>query len=176
MPVDTRARLAQEQAALVTALAGHAAAPPGFDLDRIHAAAASLANKRRRAVARAWPVLAESLGDRFAERFDGYAQSAPLPRLGGPLADGRAFLRWLEAMGEMPEACRLPALAVDLRYRSVATGLVPRRGFAFKTTVLSTQRRLIVGLRLPWLDGHWVSLPLSWGVRPVHTPPRTVPP
>jgi hypothetical protein len=165
MPVDTRVRLAQEQAALVAALAGYAAPPSGFDADRIHAAAVALASKRRRSVARAWPGLAELLGDRFAERFEAYAESFPLPRVGGPLADGRAFVRWLSALGELPEACRLPVLIVDLRYANTGDGLVRRGGFVLKTAFLPKERRLVIGVRLPCLGEHWLSLPMGRYVR-----------
>src|SRR4051812_48216047 len=92
MSAETRTLLAQKQAELVAALARQAAPPAGFNADRVRAAAASLAGKRRHAVARAWPSVPAALGERYAERFDTYAATAPLPRLGGPLADGRGFL------------------------------------------------------------------------------------
>ena len=128
MPADPP--LAALQAELVAALAGRVDPPTGFDAARIRATAVSLASKRRRAVARAWPGIATALGDHYAERFDAYAETNPLPRDGGPLADGRAFLRWLDARGETLDECRLQALAVDLRHRRTATGLAPRRGLA----------------------------------------------
>jgi hypothetical protein len=158
MSADARARLAALQAELVAALAGHAAPPTGFDAERIRAAAAALATKRRRAMARAWPGLTAAI----AEHFDSYAAATPLPRLGGPLADGRAFLRWLAARAEYPHQTRLQALAVDLRYATTADGLVPRRGPMLKAAWLRSTRRLVMALRLPWLGEWWVSVPLDW--------------
>ena len=155
MPDEGRRELAARQAALVAALAGRAAPPLGFDADRLRATAVSLANKRRRAVARAWPGLTDALGDRFAERFDAYAKSAPLPSDGGPLADGRAFLRWLTAAGEPVLACEMQQFAVDLRFRWTNGGLTPRRGLAVKFARLGKPRRTIIAVRLPWLGEHW---------------------
>lgn len=128
LSAEARARLAAEQAALVAALVGRGAPPEGFDARRVGLAAASLAWKRARAAARAWPGLARALGGRFGKVFAAYAGAAPLPRQGGPLADGRAFARWLAARGKLPEAGRLQALAVDLRYANNPDGLALRRG------------------------------------------------
>src|SRR5437016_1395615 len=52
----------------------------------------------------------------FLERFAQFAATATIPRQGGPLADGRAFARYLERRGELTEEGRLEALAVDVRY------------------------------------------------------------
>src|SRR5262245_2073419 len=158
MSLDGRARLGQMQAALMGALAGAATPPAGFDPIRLQAAARSLAAKRRRAVARAWPNLTAALGDRFGERFAAFAAQTPLPRWGGALADGRAFARWLLARQELPEAARLELLAVDLRYRARADGLVPRRGPSLQIALLRQPRRLVVALRWPGLREYWRTL------------------
>ena len=154
-----RARLAAMQAELVAALTGKAATPAGFCAHRIRAAAVSLAVKRRGAVARAWPGLAEELGAHYAERFAAYASLTPLPSSGGPLADGRVFVDWLERRGERLDGCRLQAMAVDLRHARTANGLVPRRGASLRIARLGNPRRLVVGLRLPWLGERWLQLP-----------------
>jgi hypothetical protein len=151
MSLDGRARLGQMQAALVGALTGAAAPPVVFEPVRFQAAAQSLAGKRRRAVVRAWPNLAAALGDRFLQRFVEFAAQTPLPRWGWALADGRAFARWLWAREELPEAARLELLAVDLRYRAQADGLVPRRGPSMQIALLRHPRRLVVALRWPRL-------------------------
>src|SRR5262249_21392119 len=109
MSAEARAQLGALQGELVEALVGDGPAPAGFDAGRLRAAAASLAVKRRRAAARAWRGLAAALGGPFAERFDAFAATTPLPRDGGPLADGRVFLRWL-GKTELPEEVRLQAL------------------------------------------------------------------
>lgn len=161
MSAEARARLATKQAELVAALAGRAAAPAEFDAVRLQAAAASLATKRRHAVARAWPSLTEALGDDFEERFRCFAAATPLPRFGGPVADGRAFLCWLGPAADFGDACRLQELRVDLRFRKTSGGLAPRRGPALEFAVLREARRLVIALRLLWLGERWLSLPLG---------------
>jgi hypothetical protein len=150
--------LAQKQATLVGALVGAAAPPEGFDTARVMAASESLARKRRRSVARAWPNLVAALGDCFAERFKAFAAETPLPRWGGPLADGFAFARWLKAQGQLPEESRLEFLGVELRYRARVDGLVPRRGPAFRVAFPSFPRRCVLALRWPGLGEYWWTL------------------
>src|SRR5262249_5465620 len=96
MSLEGRAKLGQMQAALMAALVGAAAAPAGFEPDRLQAAGRSLARKRWRAVARAWPCLVTALGDRYLQLFVEFAARVPLPRWGGALADGHSFARWLQ--------------------------------------------------------------------------------
>jgi hypothetical protein len=155
---DARARLAARQAELVRALMSHGEPPPAGDAARLRATAEALAAKRAKAVARAWPALAAGLGEDFRERFARFAAGVPLPHEGGPLADGRAFARWLARAGELSDAGRLEALAVDLRYRAHAGGLVPRRGPALAWARLREPRRLVVAVRLPWLGERWLML------------------
>lgn len=126
--------------------------PPG---SVAHTAAQSLAIKRRRAAARAWPDLAAALGDRFPERFADFAAGTPLPGRGGALADGRVFAVWLRRRGELPEAARLELMAVDLRYRAQADGLVARRGPSFRVALLRQPRCLVLALRWPGLGEWW---------------------
>jgi hypothetical protein len=161
LSTEVRAELAARQTALVSALVAGGEAPEGFDAARLQAAAAALGRKRAMAMARAWPTLAQALGQRFRERFAAYAGSTPLPGKGGPLLDGRTFARWLEARGELPEASRLEALTVDLRYAVSPKGLVPRRGPALKAALLHRPWRLVVAVRVPWLGEHWLSIPLG---------------
>src|SRR5437870_4415565 len=112
-----RAKLAELQAELLHNLAGKAALPVGFDATRLQATAESLARKRARAVARAWPALADALGEEFGIRFAPFATATGLPAVGGPLADGRAFAQTLAAAGDLPDSARLAVLAVDLHYQ-----------------------------------------------------------
>ena len=158
-----RAQLAAQQAVLVRALTTRGEPPPHFDAARLRAAAASLARKRARQAARAWPGLARALGRRFDGLFAAYAEAATLPRQGGPLADGRAFAHWLAARGELPQSGRLQALAVDLRYIASPDGLGVRRGPACKAAWLHQSRRLIVAVWLPWFGERWLSIPLGRG-------------
>jgi hypothetical protein len=161
MSADARARLAAQQAQLLLALAGHGQPPPACDTARLRATAEALASKRAQAVARVWPGLAQGLGARFRECFDEFAAAVPLPHEGGPLADGRAFARVLARRGDLSDAGRLEALAVDLHYRTCKDGLRPCRGPALAWARLRESRRLIVGIRLPWLGERRLTVPLG---------------
>jgi len=66
---EVRASLALQQAALVNALVTGCAPPAGFDPHRVRAAAESLARKRAKSAARAWPGLASAMGKTFDEHF-----------------------------------------------------------------------------------------------------------
>lgn len=119
--------LAEQQAALIAALMTQAPAPAGFDVERLRAAADALAFKRARAVLHAWPGLHRSLGETYRVAFAAYAEAHPIPALGGPLADGRAFVRDLAAKVHLADDVRMQALALDTRFRSTRAGLVRRR-------------------------------------------------
>jgi hypothetical protein len=147
---------------LLRTLNGQKAALPDAETERLNATAEALFRKRRRSVARAWPPLVQALGNRFLERFAAFAVQTVLPCEGGALADGREFVRFLAKRGDLPDAGRLEALAVDLRYIQSSGGLVPRRGPAFKLAMLKNPRRLILALRLPWLGERWLKVPLSF--------------
>jgi hypothetical protein len=156
-----RAQLADQQAALVKAILAGDEPPPDFDAIRLGVAGASLAKKRARAATRAWPGLALDLGGRFRELFAAYAENATLPRQGGPLADGRAFASWLADRAELPDAGRLQAMAIDLRYTSSPDGLIPRRWPTCRAAWFWQPRRLIVAIWLPWLGEHWLTIQLG---------------
>ena len=168
-----RERLAAAQSAFLQALAGGGTVPEGFNAERIRVAGQSLAAKRMRSVARAWPALTAMLGDTFASRFASFAAANPLPRQGGPLADGRAFARTL-APGKWgrfantwdanSDKARLEIMAVDLHYRSTRHdgGLVPKRWPAIRMGFLPKARRGVLAIRLPFGGEHWLSVPLPW--------------
>jgi hypothetical protein len=162
LSAEAKAALLAQQSALVSALLAEGEPPAGFDEERLCAAGASLARKRARAAARAWPRLNQALGRRFCELFADYAAATSLPRDGGPLADGRAFARWLAVRGQLPEAGLIEALAVDLRYGGTQGGLLLRRRPACRAAWLPESRRLMVGIRLPWLGERWLSIPFRW--------------
>jgi hypothetical protein len=138
--------LADQQAALVAALAGNGTIPAGFDAARVRAAADALAFKRARAVAQAWPSLRTMLGEQFRDRFAAYAGTTSLPQQGGPLADGRRFARYLAPQMPLTDAARLQILAVDLHYRSGAVGLVRRRLPWLGLTWIAQSRRVVIAL------------------------------
>lgn len=90
-----RARLAERQEALLTALVAGGPVPPGFDEAQVHAQALGLARKRRDTTAKVAPELARLLGPRFGPLFLAYARRHP--QAGGYRADARAFAAWAVA-------------------------------------------------------------------------------
>lgn len=143
----TQATLAAQQAALLAALTGAAPVPEGFDAARVRAAAETLAFKRVRAVAHAWPTLRSALGDRLRERFAQYAAAHPLPAQGGPLADGLAFVRHLSSSQALPDAVELQRVDVETRFRRSADGIVARRWPCVRIAWLHEARRVVVLFR-----------------------------
>ncbi|MBI3725424.1 hypothetical protein HY251_15955 [bacterium] len=157
----SREKIRAEQSALLSALLGNGRAPEGFDRSRLLAAAEALSQKRSRAVARAWPALARTL-PRFQGRFSEFAARTPLPGEGGPIADGRAFVRALDPAlaASLGDEARLEVLSVDLRFARVSSGLAPRRGIKLASARLVERGRFVLAVLLPWLGERWFSLPL----------------
>jgi hypothetical protein len=155
---DSRNRLATQQRALIGTLVSREAAPHGFDAARVAAAAEALFRKRMRGVAKTWPNLARSLGESFPLEFAAFAAKRPLPRQGGPLADGLAFARHLVHASALPDAGCMELLAVRLLYRPNRNGLLRRRGPAIVFQFLGQARRLVVGIRFPFIGQRWFSL------------------
>jgi hypothetical protein len=111
-----RAGLAERQGALVAALVAGEPDPPGFDAVRLAAARRSLLRKRAGEAAKAWPVLAASLGARWASTFAAHhAGRAP----GGPLRDGWDLARALHAELTADAAAELAEREALLRYDGV---------------------------------------------------------
>ncbi|MFO0891904.1 MAG: hypothetical protein U0790_22560 [Isosphaeraceae bacterium] len=162
MSETSRRRLAALQESLLRSLTGTGPPPEEVDPERLELAATSLAVKRARSVALAWPGLAEALGPRFSEEFAAFAAVTTLPALGGPLADGMAFARWLLRRGPLPAPARLDHLVVSLRYDSRPEGLVPRRGPALKWAWIDPPGRFVVAAR--WWPGReaWLRLPMPF--------------
>ncbi|MFG1923652.1 hypothetical protein [Cryptosporangium sp. NPDC048952] len=118
------AELAAAQAELVAALVAGGALPPGFDVGRVDATRRALLRKRAGEVARAWPLLAGSLGTAFTPRFVQWATGrAPA----GSHADGLAFAQHLRDTGELP-----PLGAEELAAHEKPTQSVRRRPWPFK--------------------------------------------
>ncbi len=161
MTDSARQRLAFQQAEVVCALVAQGPIPPGFHAERFRAFARSLVNKRRQALARAWPNIARILAKGYAERFTVYAESHALPEGGSTLADGREFLRWLEAQGQHGDAARVEAMAFDFRWRPTPLGLQRRGGFGLRFAKLRETPTLVIAVRLPWLGERWWRVPLG---------------
>ncbi len=157
---ESRAKLRAAEAALMRSLVGREAAPEGFDQSRIEVAAKTLAIKRAHSVRSAWPALSRHLGESFPDRFNEYAREHALPCEGGPLADGRAFVRRLSRTEALPSEVRLETLAVDLRFRETSDGLTPRGSFSVKCALLTRPLRLILALRAPLIKERWLRLSL----------------
>ena len=147
MSDDARERLAADQARLVDALTGRSEPPVDFDAARVELLGQTLASKRAKTVARAWLVLAESLGDDFAARFNAFAQTVS-PHEAGPGADGFAFANWLDSQGLLPRRAAAEYLVARL-WRGLPMGLRLRRG----------EGRLFLGVRLPFLGVRLFSVP-----------------
>jgi hypothetical protein len=155
MPAEARANLGTMQFDLVAALVDEQSPPSGFDAGRVQIAAQSLRNKRERAVARAWP----GLRGQIEEHFAAFASETPLPREGGPFADGWAFAEWLARRTELPDAARLHLLAAEMRHVRTRDALFPRDGLCIRLVRLRVSRRLVIAIRLPLLGEHWFSAP-----------------
>lgn len=133
MHADARNDLAAQQSRLVEALTTGAHPPAGFDAVQLETAAKALGAKRARCAAKAWPRLAESLGDRFGKLFAAYASESSLPTGAEPRNDGRAFGRWLARREFLPEAGRI----------ELAVGAASR-GFPLRVTILRRPLRIVV--------------------------------
>ncbi len=144
------------QARLVRALVEGATVPADFDGERFAAAAESLRSKRVRAVARAWPQLASAMGDAFVVRFAAYARVNPLPRDGNALADGRAFIDWLERADLLTDEGRLEAFAFDARFKIRDDVIEPRRNACLRIRRMKATGRLIIFMRLPFIGERWL--------------------
>ncbi|WP_062440509.1 hypothetical protein [Herbidospora daliensis] len=117
---DPRARLADQQRALLSALVAGAAAPEGFDAERLRIQAGSLIAKRRGLVAVLRPDVVQALGNGFAREFHAYASGRPKPQ-GGSRADAAAFADWLRGRG------LLDAPDPELRQKRHWWRLTPKR-------------------------------------------------
>jgi hypothetical protein len=110
---SARSRLAARQAELVDALVAGGPAPTGFDPDRLAATRYALVDKRRAAVAAAWPALAATPD--FTARFAAFVASRPPA---GIRADGIAFARSVHA--DLGEDARVELLAAITAHRRFA--------------------------------------------------------
>ncbi|MFI5838230.1 hypothetical protein ACIA8K_00725 [Catenuloplanes sp. NPDC051500] len=88
--------LAARQEALVAALTSGAPIPDGFDERLVGVARKALLRKRAGDVARHWPVLAFTLGDRWVPEFADWAAGRPTS---GSLRDGWDFARQCGPLG-----------------------------------------------------------------------------
>jgi hypothetical protein len=159
MTTAIRQRLAATQAELVRALVDQGPIPAGFDSGRVRATARSLVNKRRQALARVWPTLVRGVGDRFVERYTTFATEHPLPASASTLADGRAFLAWLDREEPLNDVLRVEAMSFDVRFVDTPQGLRRRGGFVLKLGKLPESGTRVLAMRLPWLGERWWRFP-----------------
>lgn len=144
LPESNAPTLAERQAQLAVALAGHADPPPGFDVVRLAHAGAALVDKRAAAVAKLLPSVWRSLGADAAHAFRAYAIAHPFP--GDQAADARAFGARVCTRQSAPAAV---LNVLSLRARS---GWPVRAGRA-RRRVLVVAR--IAG-RLRWVELPWI--------------------
>ena len=98
--IDSRAKLAAQQSALMQALTSQTSLA-GFDAQRLEATAISLQQKRMRSVEHSHPCIASALGSDFAELFAVYAQFQPIPAA-GPSTDALQFTEYLAQRDLLP--------------------------------------------------------------------------
>lgn len=112
---DGRLTLARRQAELVAALVAGAPVPPGFDAARVGAAQRALLHKRAGEVARSWPMLAASAGDKWPREFAQWA-AGRAPQ--GSFRDGWDLARAWSAAGRLtgPAAAELAEREATWRY------------------------------------------------------------
>ena len=130
MLTDARDALAARQARLVRALVGLEHCPAGFDVEQIAMTGLSLASKRARAAAKAWPDFSSAIGEQFESLFAEYAQTEPAPPTSGPTEDGFRFADFLAERDRLSMASRQIWLAMRLHYRRTEAGIKSRRGLA----------------------------------------------
>jgi hypothetical protein len=139
-----RAAYAARQAQLLESLLRGDEPPRGFVAAQTDAAGSSLRRKRGRAVARAWPALALSLGDEFDARFDAFAADGGVDESAEPLRDGLAFARWLVAGGaRLADDARVEVLLARAAARSRGVWIGSAR-------LRDPYPRLLVVARLPF--------------------------
>ncbi|MFZ5471309.1 MAG: hypothetical protein ACOZIN_17950 [Myxococcota bacterium] len=141
----TRQELQRAQAALVDSLVAGGPVSLGLDAARVKATERMLLRKRAREARQAWPRLAAFLGAGFASRFSAWAAAHPPPALGGPLADGRAFIDSLSA-NAWPGSVAAELLEVDMRWKRARGGLLPRGRWALAFRRVGNRRVLAVAL------------------------------
>lgn len=129
--------LAQRQADLVRCLVAGGPVPEGFDPRRLEVTRKALLRKRSGEVARAWPRLAESYGERWHEVFGAWADGRP-PL--GSLIDGHDF-----ALDHPPTG----AAAVELMVYEVGRRKAPAFQYRRGMLVVNISGRVRVFGRLP---------------------------
>jgi hypothetical protein len=170
MTAEPRARLAARQAELISALFG---GPPAQGLDQrmVTAASVALAQKRARAVARAWPALARGLGADFTGRFTAYARATPPPGPGA-LADGLAFSRALARGHNLPDEALIERMLATTRVRLRRNRLTARHGPRLAAAITAQPRRLVIIISLPPIGARFLILGPSGRRRPARTMAR----
>ena len=122
---------------------------PDSDLRGMRAASQLLQEKRVRTLARAWPELADALGNDFTDRVTDVLAGTALPPGDHAVHDGLMVTRHLEAAGPISDSLRLRMLATSLRYRRKRGLLVQSSRPALGFTYLRQSGRLACALRVP---------------------------
>jgi len=158
-----RRRLASMEAEFIRSLLAGGPYPAGSDLRGMQATSQLLRSKRLRHLAKAWPELAQILGNAFSERAIELLDSNGLRQPAHAVQDGLTLALELRAEGPIPDGLRLRLLTVQLRYRWQRGRLVRRPGPAVGWAYLRQSRRLVVALRIPGLDMQTISIPIPLG-------------
>lgn len=157
-----RAAIQARQLQLLQALRG-GAVPAGFDAAAVQRCGQSLIRKRTREAARALPAHSRWLEHLWIPQFARFAIERPAPSRGGPMADGLAFMSWLQdqSLIEQPEPrnVRVEAFFVRLRWKSTPDGAEPRRGMRIGLAFFTDRPRMLLAVRFTsrrhLLERHW---------------------
>jgi hypothetical protein len=123
--------LATRQARLVDALTSGKPVPDGFDLRKVDAARVALLRKRAGEVARQWPMLAASFGERWKPSFAAWAAARPTQ---GSLRDGWDLARDLLSRDALPATAGEELAEREARWSyDGASAPRPRRGPAVRS-------------------------------------------
>jgi hypothetical protein len=157
-----REALQARQLQLLQALRG-GTLPDGFDAAAVQRCGQSLIRKRTREAARALPAHSRWLERLWVPQFARFAIEQPAPSQGGPMADGLAFLRWLQVQSLIeqpaPRNVRVEAFFVRLRWKSTPDGAEPRRGPRIRLAFFTDRPRMLLAIRFTsrhhLFERHW---------------------
>jgi hypothetical protein len=145
--VHDRQKLAGMQAAVVSALVAGGVAPPGIDPTYLQRTADTLAQKRSRSTAKAWPSLAAALGTDFDRCFAAYSTTHSTPE--SPFLDGLFFAQ------SLPQALLPDAARVELLTATVGSG------WPLRWAYLRDAGRICVAVRTPWRGTRLLTIPVK---------------
>ena len=135
--------------------------PDGFNARFWQATIRSLRAKRIKQLSRAWPILNKELKEDLYPLLEDYCHECKLPADGNPLADGLNFVKWLAPKNLLTPNIKLKRMKVELLYKSMPYGLVPRKGLAFRILFLKNPARIAIGIKIQKPGTFLLKLPFA---------------